>query len=162
MRTRVDFPGCALLIDPAARTVTTAYADGRESRAARPDTPENRAEAFAEGYGAGGDAVWRCLVEHELAHHFVPCAAGLWARYGRFAGSAVLRFEAAGDGPGRMYWRRLYEEALVIAFQVYCNTGRIEPPLAGIATRERLENWRARARELILAAAARPLPETPA
>lgn len=115
---------------PGTRCVQVVFPDGRDTTAHRPDTPDNRAEAAAEGYGTAPDAIWRCLVDHELLHCLIP----EWA-WGIV--SPVLR-TAAGEA-GHPYHLRLYEESLVIGFQTVVNGHRVPPQLAPYW--ERLPLW---------------------
>lgn len=119
MRTH-QFRYCRVEIDDDARRVTTVFNDGRSCCGTREDNAQNRAEAEAEGYGWD---VWRCLGEHELVHAYL--AETLWD-----CTSPVLNTEAGMVQP---YWLRMYEEALVLTFQIYLNTGRIEQPLQPFA-----------------------------
>ena len=113
-----------LRIWPSTRYVDTLWPDGKTCGAQREDNADNRQEAADQGY-TGPDAVWRSLVEHELAHNLVSdwilgCA------------SPTLRFEACGEHAP--YWLRLQEEAWALAFQIYANTGKAQPPLHGFYT----------------------------
>jgi hypothetical protein len=88
--------------------------------AQRDDTDAHRAEAADQGY-RGADAVWRSLVEHELLHVIAPPL--LFRR-----GSWVLQHEA-GACRAR-YALRLHEEACLLSFQYWRNTGDCDPVLS--------------------------------
>ena len=108
-----------LRIWPSTRYVDTIWPDGKTCGATRGDNAGNRQEAADQGY-IGQDAVWRSLVEHELAHNLVSeWILGL--------PSPTLRHEAGAERAP--YWLRLQEEAWALAFQIYANTGKAQPPL---------------------------------
>ena len=119
-----------LRIWPSTRYVDTIWPDGKTCGATREDNADNRQEAADQGY-TGPDAVWRSLVEHELAHNLVSD----WILGQR---SPTLRFEAGGEPAP--YWLRLQEEAWALSFQLYANTGRVTAPLHPFQTQ--LRRWR--------------------
>lgn len=101
----------------------TVWPDGAKCPATRDHTMQNTAYARHLGYQSVRDA----LREHELAHTFVAEALG-------FPHSPTLR--AVADGypeHGAPYERQLWEESVVLEFQVYMQTGAIGPALSPYA-----------------------------
>lgn len=125
------FPHACVEVCPDARTVTTRFHTGETCTATRDVTLENEAEAVSEGY-YGADGVWRCLVDHELCHHLIADRA--WG-----GPSRVLCTEARKGRPAP-YHLRVYEEAVVISFQLYLNSAEVAEPLWRFA--EQLPAWR--------------------
>lgn len=111
--------GVVFEVDDDIREVATVYADGHAMHALRSDTPDNRAEAAEQGYH-GADAVWGSLAEHEALHTLLTRALD-----GRE--SRVLRHESGAER--HRYALRLHEEARVISFQTWLNTGVVDPAL---------------------------------
>lgn len=106
--------GTRFEVDWLKRYVLTMWEDGRSCCATRDVNHDSIAEANDEGY-FGAHAVWCSLVEHELCHTLV-------SRRVFNCESPTLRHEA-GAQPA-LYVNRLHEEALVISFQTWRNTGR--------------------------------------
>jgi hypothetical protein len=137
----VYFPFSRVDINYDDRLVSTHFTNFTKGVcvASREDNEQNRAEAAAEGYGTdAGDAtdmVWRCLIEHELVHNFIPYV--IWGTT-----SPALVTECGYSQP---YHKRLYEESLVIAFQIYLNTGTIHDQLLPYA--KNLPSWKESFRE---------------
>jgi hypothetical protein len=131
----VRFKYARVDINYTDRLVATHFDNGRSCVASREPNEMNRNEARDEGYGtAAGDTpdmVWHCLKEHELAHCFIP--EKLWD-----SPSPALMTECGNVYP---YHQRLFEESLVIGFQIYLNTGKIPQQLQPFS--DRLSSWKA-------------------
>ena len=115
----VQFKHSEFAVDPEARIVSTAFPDGKVAIGFRADSDENRREAEDEGY-QGPNAIWEALLHHEAAHSLL--SAWMWD-----LPSPTLRHEAGGERC--IYGQRLFEEAVVIAFQRYVTTGEVWPAL---------------------------------
>ncbi len=123
-------PAASLRVYPADLLTEVVFHGGHKVLGIRPETPDNVAEAADQGY-LGPNACWRSLVEHELLHILV-------AEWMDWPYSLALAHES---GFARVpYGERLYEEALVLAFQRYTNTGQIWPALA--PWKDQLADWR--------------------
>ncbi len=134
---RLALPHSTVWVYPDQRLVLTILPDWKECYATREDTEENRQEALDQGY-TGPDAVWRSLVDHEVLHNLI--SDWLWNRP-----SPTLEHEA---GVRRVeYGKRLFEEALVLAFQRYVNTGEQWPALYPFA--QVLPEWKRKFTKLV-------------
>jgi hypothetical protein len=116
------FTGCEVREYPEqgeSGYLVTVFADGAECPATRDHTMENADYARHLGYAAVRDA----LREHELAH----AATAEWLG---FPYSPTLWAVAHDFGPGTApYEQMLHEEALVLDFQRYMQTGEVGPAL---------------------------------
>lgn len=116
------FAGCVVREWPDADVhgyLETVWPDGTTCGATRGSEMYNLEYARHLGYAGVRDA----LREHELAHTFVSEALG-------FPYSLTLRAAALGFAPGcAPYEFQLFEEAVVLDFQRYLNTGEIGPAL---------------------------------
>jgi hypothetical protein len=110
-------------------TVETSVPGGRVVVATRPETDENIREAADEGY-VGLAACFRALVDHEVLHILMPEWLG-------WHGSLVMAHESGSRAVP--HGQRLYEEAMVLAFQRYLTTGDVWPALE--PWRQRLGAW---------------------
>ncbi len=103
----------------------TRWPDGAKCGADRDSQMQNIDYARHLGYFTVRDA----LREHELAHTYISEKLG-------FPYSPTLRAVAEGYGPGTApYERQLWEEAVVLDFQRYMQTGQIGPALSPYAWR---------------------------
>jgi hypothetical protein len=117
------FAGCEVHEYPdrdANGYLETRWPDGAMCPATRDHTMSNVDYAAHLGYRSVRDA----LREHELAHTFVSEKLG-------FPYSPTLRAVADGFGPGSApYEAQLWEEAVVLEFQRFMQTGDIGPALS--------------------------------
>jgi hypothetical protein len=112
-----------LHVDPVRREVDTVFRDGLVQGAQRQFSAEDIATAAELGYEPTEAGVWRSLVAHELYHSLI--SERLWQRP-----SEVLRHYCAGEHCP--YYRRLYVEAIVLAYERLLNTGEVTEALEPI------------------------------
>lgn len=105
---------CTFEVWKDQRTVATVFPDGYICAGSRVDTQQNRIEAESQGY-ATHDRVWRSLVDHELLHNVI--AEVMFDRI-----SHVMATESGLEWYPS--WLRYEEEAIVLAYQYFINTGR--------------------------------------
>lgn len=132
------FAGCEVREYPSQGAngyLETVWPDGAVCPATRDHTMENVAYARHLGYASVRDA----LREHELLHAFAAEKLG-------YPYSPTLRAVALAFAPGTApYERQLGEEALVLEWQRYMNTGEVGPVLSPYAWR--LAEWTAEFRQ---------------
>jgi hypothetical protein len=118
--------------------VESILPSGKVVGATREPSEQNIAQARELGYG---DDVWLCLIEHEIAHHVLA------EKLSEDGISLTMRFEA-GEAPHIPYFLRLWEEAIVLAFQRWMRTGKFAKPLAPFTT-EQIGKWRNRVQRVV-------------
>jgi len=107
---------CTYEVWPDSRSVRTVFPDGLSCGAMRDESDPNNIREAREGEGyTGPDAVWRSLVDHELLHSLVAEAV--------LDRSSVVLREQAGDQTFTPAWEKYEEESLVLAYQLFFNTG---------------------------------------
>lgn len=98
---------------------------GRKTVGTRDDTEENSDEAADQGY-SGPNSIWESLRDHELLHTLL--SRRLFGHE-----SYVVRHEAGLERA--RYALRLYEEAVVVSFQYWLNTGLLDQVLLWVPQR---------------------------
>ncbi len=121
MTRTLTFQHCWVHVSPGY--TETVFGDGSKVTAAPEDCAEYRAKAARFGYAGDLDGLSR---EHEILHTFLseafglPCSPTLWA---------VAHEQQGGVAPA---WAQEEEETLVLAFQIYLNSGERTAPLAAL------------------------------
>jgi hypothetical protein len=135
-----------LYIHPDRREVDTVFRDGKVQGAQRSFSAEDTAVAAELGYEASAEGVFSSLVCHELMHSLV--SEWLWNRP-----SEVLRHYCAAEPCP--YYRRIYVEAIVLAWERLLQTDEMSEALYDIEERYggRFWGWHRHARELLRQAA---------
>jgi hypothetical protein len=129
-----------LIIMPERHYLETRFADGRIAPATRElNATENRTTALDLGYTDSADGVWRSLICHELLHSLL--SDWLWDQ----ASQVLLHMAGAKHTP---HHERIFEEAVVLAFELHLNTGAITRALQPYS-RPKLDLWRSSARQWI-------------